>query len=435
MRVPAHGVGTRGDLPVPVEYAAVAAGVVLVGTFVLLTVLWRTPRLRGADGGRPLPSALAAVLDSAVTRGVLRGVVLLVTVLVVAVGFTGPAETPENLAPWVFYVTFWVGLVPASILFGPVWRVLNPLRTLHAGLATVLRVDPERGVLDLPPRVGLWPAAASLALFGWLELVYPEPSDPRVVAGVLTGYAVAQLAGGVLCGRTWFARADGFEVWSTLLAALSPLGRRADGRLVLRNPLDGLEAVRPEPGLTAVVLVLVGTTAFDGLSRSELWTDAVPRSPLWGTLGLVGVTAAVVGLYLLGTWRAEPSRPADRAPVPAAFAHTIVPIAAGYVVAHYFSLLVFDGQLPFVLASDPWGTGADVFGTAGRAVDYTLVGVGAIAAVQLAAIVLGHVAAAVAAHERALRLYPPRTAQRIQYPMLGAMVVLTCGAVALVLAP
>jgi hypothetical protein len=435
VRVPAHGVGTRGDLPVPVEYAAAAAGVVLVGTFVLLGVLWRTPRLRGDEGGRPLPSGLATVLDSSVTRGVLRAAVLLVAVLVVVVGFTGPSSTPDNLAPWVFYVTFWVGLVPASVLFGPVWRVVNPLRTLHAGLARLVRVDPERGVVALPPRAGLWPAAVALALFGWLELVAPEPSDPRLVAGVLTGYAVVQLTGGVLCGRTWFARADGFEVWSGLLAALSPLGRRADGRLVLRNPLDGLEAVRPQPGLAAVVLVLVGTTAFDGLSRSSLWTDAVPRGPLWGTLGLAGVTAVVVGLWLAGTWRAEPSRPADRAPVPAAFAHTIVPIAAGYAVAHYFSLFVFDGQLPFVLVSDPWGIGWNLFGTAGRAVDYTLVGVGAIAAVQLLAIVLGHVAAAVAAHERALRLYPRRVAQQMQYPMLGAMVVLTCGAVALVLAP
>ncbi len=435
MRVPAHGVGTRGDLPVPVEYAAAAAGLVLVGTFVLLAVLWRTPRLRGADGGRPLPAGVAALLDASATRAVLRAVVLVLALLVVAVGFTGPSQTPDNLAPWVFYVTFWVGLVPASLLFGPVWRVLNPLRTLHAGLARALRVDPERGVRDVPSRVGLWPAAASLVLFGWLELVAPEPADPRLVAGVLTGYAVVQLAGAIVFGRTWFAHADGFEVWSTLLGSLAPVGRRADGRLVLRNPLDGLEAVRPVPGLTAVVLVLVGTTAFDGLSRSTLWSEGVPGGPLWGTAGLAGVITLVAGLYLYGTWRAEPGRPDGRPPVPVAFAHTIVPIAAGYAVAHYFSLFVFDGQLPFVLASDPWGSGADVFGTAGRAIDYTLVGVGAIAAVQLAAIVLGHVAAAVAAHERALRLYPPRIAQRIQYPMLGAMVVLTCGAVALVLAP
>lgn len=435
MTVPAHGVGTRGDLPVPVELAAIAAGVVLVATFALLGVLWRTPRLRGADGGRPLPRTLAAAPDSRAVRGTLRTLVTVVALAVVVIGFTGPSETPENLAPWVFYVTFWAGLVPASVLFGPVWRVLNPLRLLHAGLAVALRVDPERGIRELPRRVGLWPAALSLAAFGWLELAHPEPSDPRVVAVFLTGYAVVHLAAATVFGRHWFSRGDGFEVYSTLLGALAPVGRRADGRLVVRNPLDGLEAVRPEPGLVAVVLVLVGTTAFDGLSRSSLWSGAVPGGPLWGTVGLAGVTAVVVALYLLGTWRAEPARRVERAPIPAAFAHTIVPIAAGYAIAHYFSLFVFDGQLAVVLASDPFGTGADLFGTADRAVDYTIVGVGAIAAVQLAAIVLGHVAAAVAAHERAVRLFGPRAALRIQYPMLASMVVLTCGAVALVLAP
>jgi hypothetical protein len=183
------------------------------------------------------------------------------------------------------------------------------------------------------------------------------------------------------------------------------------------------------------VLVLVGSTAFDGLSRSELWTGLVPRSTPWATVGLLAVTAAVVALWLLGTWRPDPVGGDGRVPLPVAFAHTIVPIAAGYLIAHYFSLLIFDGQQAFVLASDPFGVGADLFGTAGRRVDYTLVGVGAIAGVQLAAIVLGHVAAAVAAHERAVRLFPAQIAVRIQYPVLAAMVVLTCAAVGLVLSP
>ncbi|ODU03145.1 MAG: hypothetical protein ABS81_15265 [Pseudonocardia sp. SCN 72-86] len=430
-----HGVGTRGDLPVPIELAATAAGVVLVGSFLVLGLLWRTPRLRGGDAGRPIAAVLARIVGSPVLRGVLRGVVLVVAVLVVVIGFAGPPDTPDNLAPWVFYVTFWVGLVPASLLLGPVWRVLNPLRTVHAGLAAVLRIDPEGGVRDLPARVGLWPAAVSLAAFAWLELVFPEPSDPRAVAGVLAGYGIVHIGLALVFGRRWFAHGDGFEVWSTLLGAMAPIGRRDDGKLVWRSPFDGLDSVRGLPGLVAVAMVLVGSTAFDGLSRSTVWSDSVPRGPLFGTLGLVVVTGVVTGLYLLGTWRADPVRRAEPVRLPTAFAHTIVPIAAGYAVAHYFSLFLFDGQLPFVLASDPFGTGADLFGTAGRAVDYSLVGTVTIAAVQVGAIVVGHVIAAVCAHDRAVRLFPPAVAVRIQYPLLAAMVVLTCGAVVLVLAP
>ncbi|GAA1840343.1 hypothetical protein GCM10009836_19600 [Pseudonocardia ailaonensis] len=414
MTVLAHGVGTRGDLPVPVGAAALAAGLVLVGTFLVLGRLWRTPRLRGADAGRPLPEPPALLTVAT------RALVLVAFVAVIVIGLVGPPETPDNLAPWVLYVNVWVGIVPVSLLLGPVWRAVNPLRTLHAGLSRLLRIDPGRGVADLSPRVGLWPAAFALGAFGWLELAHPEPADPRLVAWCLIGYAVVQTGAALVFGRSWFAHGDGLEVWSTLLGSLAPVGRRRDGRLVLRNPLDGLETVHPQPGLVAVVLVLVGTTAFDGLSRSALWT--VPRGITWGTVGLLGVTAVVVVLYLAGTWRADPVRGVDRAPLPVAFAHTIIPIAAGYAIAHYFSLLVFDGQQVFRLAL---GTGP---------VDYTLVGTATIAAVQLAAIVLGHIAAAVGAHERALRLFPPSVATRIQYPMLAAMVVLTCGAVGLVLA-
>lgn len=431
----AHGVGTRGDLPVPVELAAAAAGLVLLGSFAALGMWWKAPRLTGAAAGRPVPAGLERFLDARSLRVLLRAVATALAVAVCVVGLAGPADTVRNAAPWAVYVNFWVGLVVASLLFGPVWRVFNPLRAVHAAAAVVLRVDPARGVRDLPSRVGRWPAAASLAAFAWLELAYPEPSDPRVVSWFLIGYGLVHTGAAVVFGRDWFAHGDGFEVYSTLLGALAPIGRREDGRLVLRNPLDGLDAVAPAPGLVAVVTVLVGTTAFDGLSRSPLWSENVPGGVGWATLGLV-VTIGVVGaLYLLGTWRPDPVRGADRAPLPRAFAHTIVPIAAGYAIAHYFSLLLFDGQKVFVLASDPFGTGADLLGTAGRAIDYTLVATATIAAVQLAAIVLGHVAAAVCAHDRAVRLFPPRVAVRIQYPMIAAMVVLTCGAVALVLAP
>ena len=119
---------------------------------------------------------------------------------------------------------------------------------------------------------------------------------------------------------------------------------------------------------------------------------------------------------------------------PVAFAPTLAPIAAGYAVAHYFSLLVFDGQQTVILASDPMGTGADLIGTAGRAIDYTVVGAVAIAVVQLGGIVIGHLVAAVSAHDQAHRLFPARVALRTQYPMLAAMVALTVGAVALVFA-
>jgi hypothetical protein len=110
----------------------------------------------------------------------------------------------------------------------------------------------------------------------------------------------------------------------------------------------------------------------------------------------------------------------------AAFAHTLVPIALAYVVAHYFSLLAYQGQAVAALASDPLGDGSDVLGTASATIDYTWVDANGIWYVQVAALVLGHIAGLTLAHDRALALYRrTRDATRSQYWMLAVMVAFT----------
>ncbi|MGH3915656.1 MAG: hypothetical protein ACRDTC_19950 [Pseudonocardiaceae bacterium] len=421
----AHGVGTRSDLPLPIWLAALGAGMALMISFVVLAVLWRGPRLR-RDAGIALPRRLTGLLDATATRILLTGLTLGAVGGVCLVGFAGPAELGSNLAPWAFFITFWVGLVPASLLLGPVWRVLNPLRLLHAALATLLRIDRQRGVAPLPQWVGYWPAAASLAVFSWFELVYPSRTEPVSVAWFITIYAIVHTTAAVVFGRCWFTRGDGFEVYSTLLGSMAPLGRRTTDRvLVLRNPLDGMETVASGPGLGGAVVVLIGTTAYDGLSRTSWWQSTVPEGVLNATLGLICATLLIALVFVLGT--SSLGRPGE-------FAHTLVPITAGYAIAHYFSLLIFDGQQTLILASDPFARGDDLLGLAGNAIDYTVISTSTIASIQITAIVLGHLVAAVTAHDRAVRLLPSTAAVRTQYPLLAAMVALTMGAVGLVFA-
>ncbi|WP_082375462.1 hypothetical protein [Pseudonocardia sp. HH130629-09] len=428
----AHGIGTRSDLPVPLGPAAAAAGTALIASFVILSLFRRRPRTPWP--GRPLPDRATAVVDHPATRTAARIVALTAVAAVTAVGFLGPADSADNLAPWAFYVTFWAGLVPASLLAGPVVRYVNPLRLVHAVLARLLRIAPD-GIRTLSPRLGRWPAAAGLFAFAWLELVAPGRTDPVWVATFVSGYAVIQLAGALVYGRTWFDRCDGFEVYSVLLGALSPLGRLADGRLGLRSPLDGLDRVEPTPGLVGVVVVLIGSTGYDGLSRTLWWVSAVDDGVAAGTLGLLATTLAAGVLYLLGCSALTQERAHEgHRPGPTAFASTLVPIAAGYAVAHYASLLLFDGQQTLILASDPFQTGLDLFGTAGWTIDYRWAEPVGIMVVQLVAIVGGHLVASLAAHDRAVRMYPSGAAVRTQFPMLTAMVALTVGAVGLLFA-
>ena len=77
--------------------------------------------------------------------------------------------------------------------------------------------------------------------------------------------------------------------------------------------------------------------------------------------------------------------------------------------------------------SDPLGTGANVFGTHNATVDYTWVSATAIWYVQVAALVIGHVAGLVLAHERALVSFDgdSQIATRSQYWMLVVMIAFT----------
>ncbi len=430
MTLLAHGVGSRTDLPIPLGLAIYGAGAAILLSFAILLTFWRKPKIGDASSGRPLPAGVQALVDSPRFRLAVQAVALALAAFVVVVAFAGPSDTDRNPAPWVLYVTFWVGLVPVSLLLGPVWHLANPLRLLHRGLRLVLPAPPAA---DRLPALGLWPAAVSLFAFLWLELVFPGRSEPMTVGLFLVGYAVVHLALAAWFGEEWFARGDGFEVYSSLVARLSPWGRRDDGRLVLRNPLANALATPELPGLAAVVLVLLGSTAFDGLSRTEFWQTGpgAANDSLSGTLGLLVMIALVATLYLLGTRLSGRLARQDPGVQPRRYAATVVPIALGYTVAHYFSLLVLDGQKTWILASNPFGTpGVDLFGTYGNVVDLAAVSADAIALVQVGAVVLGHVLGVTLAHERALRAAPRRPASD-QLPLVIVMVLFTVGGLGL----
>jgi hypothetical protein len=429
-QVLAHGIGGRQDLPIPFSYALIGAAWALAISFIILGVRWQSSRFRGDAAGRPVPRGVQAVVDAPAFRWALRLAGLAVTGFVAYAAILGP-DLANNPTAGFVYVIFWVGLVPLSLLFGPVWRLLNPLRTLHLLLARAMRLSPEEGVVELPAWLGYWPAAVSLFSFVWLELAAPDRDTTGVLRAYFAGYAGVHLLAAAAFGSRWFDRGDGFEVYSALIGRLAPLGRRADGRLVLRNPLEGLDGLAAEPGLAATVCVLLGSTAFDGFSNSPTWirwTQASVLSPTaTATLGLLAVIVVVGAAYALAAWLAGVLGTTEHRALPQAFAHSLAPIAVGYLVAHYFSLLLFGGQQTLILASDPLVDGSNLFGTAESGINYALVSTSTIAVVQVLAVVTGHLLGVVAAHDRAVRLFPRARALTGQLPMLFLMIGYTVG--------
>ena len=377
------------------------------------------------------------VFDSSawVAAGRLLGGLLTAYVVMAALFGRDDALNPTAGA---VYVLLWIGVPLLSLLVGPVWKWLNPIRSLHWLLSRAVGTRPEEGMAPLPPWVGYWPAAASLLAFVWLELVAPDNTTLPVLRTFFAAYLAVNLLAATYWGSSWFDKGDGFEVFSSLAGRLSPVGRRDDGVLVLRNPLVGVSGTPVAPGLFAVVGVLLGSTAYDSFASSPWWVDVLQDGPfsheVTGTLGLIGmvtlVTSAFAGAAALSV-RGTSLRPLESA---AQLAHSLVPIVMGYVVAHYWSLLVLIGQQTLIQFSDPLGTGADWLGIGGRGVDGSLATPTLTAVIQVTAVVTGHILGVVLAHDRALRMLPRRKAVTGQIPLVVLMVCYTVGGLTLLFA-
>jgi hypothetical protein len=432
--LPLHGVSSRQDLPLPFSYALTGAVCALLVSFLALAFLWRTSRFRGAQSGRPLPAGLAEFLDSPEFRWGMRGLGVLLVGFVAFAATAGP-DLATNPTAGLIYVVFWVGLVPTSLLFGPIWRLLNPLRTLHLLINRALGLDPNDPPARLPRWVGYWPGALGLFSFVWLELCAPHRDSLSTLRTYFALYGGINLLGALAFGTAWFARCDGFEVFSTTIGRLSVFGRRSDGALVVRNPLANLDTLAMAPGLVGLLGVMLGSTAFDSFTSTSWWINKSYDSSLsptqLATLALVCSVAVVMALFCIASWLTGLLSRQGWSGTATQFAHSLVPIATGYLIAHYFSLFVFAGQQALIRASDPLVNGGNWFGTAHLSVNYGVLTTTSIAVVQVIAIVTGHVLGVFSAHDRAMRLFSAKEAIVGQLPMMALMVGYTIGGLSL----
>jgi hypothetical protein len=424
----AHGLVQRANLPIPEWLFGWAAGVVLVVSFVALAVAWPQPRLE-RPAWRPLPWGLGRLLGSRVVEVVGGAVGVALLAVVVVAGFAGPQDPAANLAPTFLLITFWVGMAFASALLGDLFRLLNPWRAIGRAAGALLRR--ARGgrpvpVRPYPERLGHWPAALGLLAFSWVELASEWAERPNtLVTAALVYSAVTLVAQAVVGVEAWTRHGEGFSVYFGFLARLSPFETR-EGEVGLRPPLGGLARLEPLPGTVALVAVMIGTVTFDGLAQGPLWRDlaGADAGALADTVGILACVLAAGGLYALGVAGIRSvAAGASGEHLRRAFVHSLVPIALVYVAAHYLTFLLFEGQAIGYLASDPFGRGWDLLGTAAAGIDFGVISQNQAWYAQVGLVIAGHVAALVLAHDRALVLFGgSRAAVRSQYWMLGIMV-------------
>ena len=444
----AHALASRQDLPVPAWLFAWGASIVLVVSFFALSAGWRSPRFEQLHE-RPLGAGVSRVLLSLPVQALCGAIGVFLLGLAVYAGLEGTEAPDRNFALTFIFVTCWLGFPFLSAIFGDLFRPFNPWRAIGRVAGTGFRaIAGQRAAhAPYPERVGRWPAAFGLLAVVWLEVVYGkggvgfDPHTVAVAAFLYSTYTLAMMA--VFGTEEWCERGEVFSVYFGMFGRLGIFGSR-DGRLERRRPFSAATTWATIPGSVAVVIASISSTSFDGgqegafkegieslTGRIEGLGFGVTTSlRLSGTVFMLLVFAGVGLIYLLGVrgMRTVPKAP-PFAKLRTGFAHTLIPIALAYLVAHYFSFFVFQEQAQFTfLLSDPLGTGTtDLFGTATSGVDYTVLSANAIWYVQVGALIAGHVLGLMLAHDRALVYWPDyRNATASQYWMLAVMVAFTC---------
>lgn len=398
----AHGVGGSTDLPIPFLYAMVGASWALTISFAVLALAWKEPKF----AAEPEPS------EPPPRRPWLAVVGLLLTAWVLVALYAGPSD-PGNGGLRAFYIFVWVGLVPLALVAGHVWRDLSPWRTIQSLFGS--------GLWTYPRRLGYWPAVLGLLAFVWLELASPDPGSVHAVRVWVALYIAATIAGGIAFGPRWFDRADPFDVYSAIIAKLSPFVR--DGRWAVHNPLRTLPTVPVDAGLVAVLATLLGSTAYDSFSASSFWQSK--SLPGWQhSLTLLGFCAIVAALFIVAARSTGGVSSDERRQLPGRLAHSLVPIVVGYIFAHYLTYLLEKGQAAFLALLDPLGRGWEPLGD--PATSYFLSEhTSTLAGLKVTFVVVGHVLAVVAAHDKALALLPKGHRLSGQVAMLLLMVAYT----------
>jgi hypothetical protein len=156
---------------------------------------------------------------------------------------------------------------------------------------------------------------------------------------------------------------------------------------------------------------------------------------LLNNLGLLGFCVGVGLIFAVGTMASGVEQGFRRSTLPDLFAHSVVPIVIGYIVAHYLTFWFETGQQTLIQASDPLSDGSNYLGTANWSINYWLsLHPTLLADLKVVSVVTGHVLGVISAHDRAMKLLPKRHQLTGQLPLLFAMVAFTVGGLYLLFA-
>lgn len=354
------------------------------------------------------------------------------------IGFFGSRDPMHNLMTLVFWTGVWIALPLACILFGNLWRPINP----WTGPVRIARILLGRSGSFGLARFGQWPAVAGYAGFGWFQIVSISPDDPSGLALVAAIYWAIIFVLAVAEGEDWLQQGEFLTVFFGYIAKIAPIwSNPSENRTQLFVGWPGaqilLMSVLNNSAIAFVTLALAVLT-FDGLSETFWWMALIGQNPLefagrsaviWvNTAGLVSVWAMTAALILGILFLSRHFGGVGFAT--GAVMLGFLAIAAGYHAAHHVVTLLTTGQYTLFALNDPLFRGDSLLGLPMYYVSFGFLArresMGMIYAGQFAAILGAHILAVVLILQISARngtvraiAHLPMTVLMIAYTILG----------------
>lgn len=452
----AHGFGRLYNLPVPFWLYAWTASAVLIVSFLLAAYFAQASSESSREPGE-YPHKATRLHRLRWGLPWLKALSVFLLLLCLVTAFFGNPDPYRNFSMTFFWVVFLLGFTYATAVIGNIYAAINPWRVIAETIGWCSQRY-RQGLFTYPKTLGTWPALVLYLGFIWLELF--GHGKPLSLGWMLLTYTGINLLGAGLVGITaWFRHCEFFSVYLRLIALMAVVdyapassnGERAT--LQWRKPLVGLIQTRATQwGTVVFVLAMLSTTTFDGLRATLIWVRLFWSDPTgwvtalagsrpimdiaalrpwyiaWETLWLVALPLVYLGVYLVFIWLTQRLAGSQRPVRNLAFdfAYTLLPIVLVYHMTHYATLMLTQGLKILSLASDPFGWGWDIFGTAMHFRAPILPGMGLVWHTQVGLILLGHMASVYLSHRVALRVLPSRGRAFLgQLPMLLLMILFT----------
>lgn len=425
--------GSYSSGTVPMWLTVTTGGVIIGASFLFTSLLTDHEAIRLLTGWGvtlPTPASIGRIV-----RVTVRGMAVGGLVLVLVAGVVGPAQPTRNFAILVVWAGWWAGFTMSVYLVGNAWPLVNPWQAI---VAVLDRLEIAVGRSDYPERFGAWPAVVGLLALVWVEVVTPAAADPRLLVGLILMYSVVTIGGALTYGsETWFEVVDPVARVFRMYGWLAPLQWR-EGRIEVRLPTTALteQQLPNRPGETPFVVALLWVTTYDGLVATPTWTSivvpvveaGVPALVVYG-ITILGGFGAFLLIYRLAARKARQTAGTyvEESFIEHYFAPSLLPIAAGYHLAHFLGYFItLSPALAAVILSP----------LAGTTNPQVVVLPDAFGILPLLVVLTGHILAILVAHAVSFDLFPGILKPlRSQYPFVVVMIFYTITSMWVIIQP